>query len=219
MGVVRRLGGRGLALCVSATMAMGGLPRSPSRRRSSAAGRATRSRAHRAGARHPAKGHSPDQQWRDLGPRGHRQPRDHRWKLLVADQHHGEPRNREPASPRGLQPRHRPGRHHLPPDFGGGGVTAVEATPDGTKLFVAGTLQHGQRRRPSARSPRINPTTGAPVTGFTANAERAGRRRGRDQHHRLRRRPLHQDQQRRPRSAWPRSTPPPARSTPASSTT
>ena len=32
------------------------------------------------------------------------------------------------------------------PTFGGGGVQEVEASPDGTKLFVVGTLQHRQRR-------------------------------------------------------------------------
>jgi hypothetical protein len=55
------------------------------------------------------------------------------------------------------------------PTFGGGGVTAVEASPDGTKLYVAGSFNtiNGVTKRKIAS---INPTTGAPVTGFTANA-------------------------------------------------
>ncbi len=49
--------------------------------------------------------------------------------------------------PRVVQHRHRPGRHRPSgPTFDGGGVTEVEASPDGTKLFVVGTLQHRQRR-------------------------------------------------------------------------
>ena len=35
------------------------------------------------------------------------------------------------------------------PTFGGGGVTAVEATPDGTKLFVGRLVQHRQRGGPA----------------------------------------------------------------------
>jgi hypothetical protein len=55
------------------------------------------------------------------------------------------------------------------PTFGGGGVTAVEASPDGTKLFVAGSFNtvNGVTKRKIAS---INLTTGAPVAGFTANA-------------------------------------------------
>jgi PKD repeat protein len=55
------------------------------------------------------------------------------------------------------------------PTFGGGGVTAVEASPDGTKLYVTGSFNtiNGVTKRKIAS---INPTTGAPVTGFTANA-------------------------------------------------
>jgi PKD repeat protein len=55
------------------------------------------------------------------------------------------------------------------PTFGGGGVNAVEASPDGTKLYVAGAFNtvNGVTRRKIAS---INPTTGAPVAGFTANA-------------------------------------------------
>jgi PKD repeat protein len=55
------------------------------------------------------------------------------------------------------------------PTFGGGGVTAVEASPDGTKLYVAGSFNtvNGVTKRKIAS---LNPTTGAPVAGFTANA-------------------------------------------------
>jgi hypothetical protein len=55
------------------------------------------------------------------------------------------------------------------PTFGGGGVLAVEASPDGTSLYVAGTFNtiNGVTRRKIAR---LSPATGAPVTAFTANA-------------------------------------------------
>jgi PKD repeat protein len=55
------------------------------------------------------------------------------------------------------------------PSFGGGGVTAVEASPDGTKLYVTGSFNtiNGVTKRKIAS---INPATGAPVAGFTANA-------------------------------------------------
>ena len=55
------------------------------------------------------------------------------------------------------------------PTFGGGGVTAVEASPDGTKLYVTGSFNtiNGVTKRKIAS---ISPTTGAPVAGFTANA-------------------------------------------------
>jgi PKD repeat protein len=55
------------------------------------------------------------------------------------------------------------------PTFGGGGVNAVEASPDGTKLYVAGSFNtvNGVTKRKIAS---INPATGATVTGFTANA-------------------------------------------------
>lgn len=54
-----------------------------------------------------------------------------------------------------------------------GGVTDVEASPDGTKLFVAGSFNtvNGVTKRKFAS---INPTTGATVTGFTANADAVG---------------------------------------------
>ncbi len=59
------------------------------------------------------------------------------------------------------------------PTFGGGGVVEVEASPDGTKLFVAGTFNtiNGVSKKKFAS---IDPTTGAPVAGFTANANGAG---------------------------------------------
>jgi PKD repeat protein len=55
------------------------------------------------------------------------------------------------------------------PTFGGGVVTAVEASPDGTKLYVAGSFNtvNGVTKRKIAS---LNLTTGAPVAGFTANA-------------------------------------------------
>jgi PKD repeat protein len=54
-----------------------------------------------------------------------------------------------------------------------GAVNAIEASPDGTKLYVAGRFNtvSGVTKRKVAS---INPTTGATVTGFTANANAAG---------------------------------------------
>ncbi|MGE3329039.1 MAG: PKD domain-containing protein, partial [Acidimicrobiia bacterium] len=51
-----------------------------------------------------------------------------------------------------------------------GGVTNIEASPDGTKLIVVGTFNtvNGVTKRKIAS---INPTTGATVTGFTAQAD------------------------------------------------
>ncbi len=48
-------------------------------------------------------------------------------------------------------------------------MSAVEASPDGTKLYVAGTFNtiSGVTKRKIAS---LNLTTGAPVAGFTANA-------------------------------------------------
>lgn len=59
------------------------------------------------------------------------------------------------------------------PTFGGGNVQDVEASPDGTKLFVAGRFNtiNGITKRKFAS---IDPVTGAPVTGFTADANGAG---------------------------------------------
>lgn len=50
-----------------------------------------------------------------------------------------------------------------------GSVTAVEASPDGTALYVAGSFNTvtGVTKR---KIVRLDPTTGAPVAGFTANA-------------------------------------------------
>ncbi len=55
------------------------------------------------------------------------------------------------------------------PVFGGGGALAVEASPNGTALYVAGTFNtvNGVAKRKIAR---LNPTTGAPIAGFTATA-------------------------------------------------
>ena len=55
------------------------------------------------------------------------------------------------------------------PTFGGGTVQEVEASPDGTKLFIVGTFNtvNGVTKRKIAS---INPVTGATVAGFTANA-------------------------------------------------
>ncbi|MCB0905854.1 MAG: PKD domain-containing protein [Nocardioidaceae bacterium] len=59
------------------------------------------------------------------------------------------------------------------PTFSGGGVNDIEASPDGTKLFVAGTFNsvNGVAKKKFAS---INPTTGATVTGWTADADGAG---------------------------------------------
>ncbi|QNE21465.1 PKD domain-containing protein [Kribbella qitaiheensis] len=56
------------------------------------------------------------------------------------------------------------------PTFGGGGVESVEASPDGTKLYVAGSFNavNGVTKRGVAR---LTPATGAPVTTFTANTD------------------------------------------------
>jgi PKD repeat protein len=55
------------------------------------------------------------------------------------------------------------------PTFGGGGVTEVEASPDGTRLYAVGSFNtvNGITRR---KIVALNPTTGAVITGFTANA-------------------------------------------------
>ncbi|MBM3675300.1 MAG: hypothetical protein FJW88_10210, partial [Actinobacteria bacterium] len=54
----------------------------------------------------------------------------------------------------------------------GSGITEIEATPDGTKLFVVGRFNtvNGVTKRKIAS---INPVTGATITGFTANANAA----------------------------------------------
>ncbi|ADB29250.1 PKD domain containing protein [Kribbella flavida DSM 17836] len=55
------------------------------------------------------------------------------------------------------------------PVIGNGGVEAVEASPDGTKLYIAGNFGtvNGLTRKGIAR---IDPVTGAPVSGFVADA-------------------------------------------------
>ena len=81
-----------------------------------------------------------------------------------------------------LQPEHRPDRHQFRPTFGGGGVSAVEASPDGTKLFVGGSFNtvNGVAKQKVAS---LNLTTGAPLTsfGFTNSTNNAGDRAGRQQ--------------------------------------
>ncbi len=59
------------------------------------------------------------------------------------------------------------------PTFSGGGVSDIEASPDGTKLFVAGTFNsvNGVAKKKFAS---INPTTGATINGWTANGNAAG---------------------------------------------
>lgn len=59
------------------------------------------------------------------------------------------------------------------PTFGGGGVQDVEASPDGTKLYVAGRFNtiNGVSKRKFAS---LNPSTGAPIAGFTADANGPG---------------------------------------------
>ncbi|TDO47196.1 PKD repeat protein [Kribbella sp. VKM Ac-2527] len=57
------------------------------------------------------------------------------------------------------------------PVFGGnGGPESVEASPDGTKLYVAGNFNaiNGVTKRGIAR---LTPATGAPITTFTASAD------------------------------------------------
>ena len=102
------------------------------------------------------------------------------------------------------------------PTITGGVLETVEATPDGTKLFVGGTFNtvNGVTQQKVAG---LNPTTGAPLTtfDFTGNTNNPVTAARRDQLDPLRRRPVHPAQRRRPRPAWPRSTPPPARSTPS----
>ena len=56
------------------------------------------------------------------------------------------------------------------PTITGGGIDSVQASLDGTKLFVGGNFNNvnGQTRRDIVS---LNPTTGALNTGFTANAD------------------------------------------------
>ena len=59
------------------------------------------------------------------------------------------------------------------PTFGGGGVTEVEASPDGTKLFVVGTVQHRQRRH-EAQGRFAQPDDGRGEHGLHRGRERGG---------------------------------------------
>ncbi|PGH45781.1 hypothetical protein COO58_16100 [Micromonospora sp. WMMA1996] len=54
-----------------------------------------------------------------------------------------------------------------------GAVAAVEASPDGSSLYITGSFNtiNGVTKRKIAR---LNPTTGAPVAAFTANASARG---------------------------------------------
>ncbi|MEI2808869.1 MAG: PKD domain-containing protein [Nocardioides sp.] len=54
------------------------------------------------------------------------------------------------------------------PVVGGGGISTIEPSPDGTKLYIGGTFTtvNGVSKRKLAS---ISPTTGAPVAAFTAN--------------------------------------------------
>jgi PKD repeat protein len=55
------------------------------------------------------------------------------------------------------------------PTFTNGGVDAVEASPDGTRLYISGNFGtvNGLTRKAIAR---LNPSTGAPIEEFVANA-------------------------------------------------
>jgi trimeric autotransporter adhesin len=76
--------------------------------------------------------------------------------------------DRRPAQPCVVQHRHRPDRHGFRPTFDGG-VDAIEASPDGTSLYVAGSFNTvgGAAKR---KIVRLNPANGAPVAAFNANA-------------------------------------------------
>ena len=125
---------------------------------------------HRPGAEHAPDQHAPDQHRRDLGHRGRRPARLHRRHLHLAAEHHRHQH-------RAVNQRFLASYNYqtglidtaFRPTFGGGGVNAVEASPDGTKLYVAGSFNtvNGVTKRKIAS---LNLTTGAPVAGFTANA-------------------------------------------------
>ena len=86
---------------------------------------------------------------------------------------------------RQLQPEHRPDRHQLPPDLRRRRRHAVEASPDGTKLFVGGSFNtvNGVAKQKVAS---LNLTTGAPLTtfGFTNSTNNQVPVAGRHQLHR-----------------------------------
>lgn len=58
------------------------------------------------------------------------------------------------------------------PNIAGGGVSAVEASPDGSKLYIGGTFKtvNGVAK---TRLAALNPATGAPLAGFTATPNNA----------------------------------------------
>ena len=78
-----------------------------------------------------------------------------------------------------------------------GGVAAVEASPDGTKLFVGGSFNtvNGVAKQKVAS---LNLTTGAPLTtfGFTNSTNNQVQSLAATNTHRLRRRPVHPGQRR-----------------------
>ena len=76
------------------------------------------------------------------------------------------------------------------PTFGGGGVTAVEASPDGTKLYVAGSFNtvNGVTKRKIAST---QPDHRRPHRRLHRQRRRPGHRPGRHQHHPVRGRQLH----------------------------
>ena len=93
------------------------------------------------------------------------------------------------------------------PTIGGGGVDSVEATPDGTKLFITGsfTTVNGVSKRGLAR---LDINTGARRGRLHRLALSARHRARRDQHDRLRRWSVHYGEQRPTRSPSPQSTRP-----------
>ena len=56
------------------------------------------------------------------------------------------------------------------PDFNGADILSVEATPDGTKLYVGGAIAtvNGVAKKGLAR---LDMTTGAAIAGFTADTD------------------------------------------------
>ena len=74
--------------------------------------------------------------------------------------------------------------------------TAVEASPDGTKLFVAGTFNTVGGVDASARSPASTRRPVPPITALHRQHEQPGDRARGDQHDGVRRWPVHQDQRR-----------------------
>ena len=84
------------------------------------------------------------------------------------------------------------------PNFDGADILSVEATPDGTKLYVGGAFAtvNGVAKKGLAQ---LDLTTGATVAGFTADTDARVHEIATHRQHRLPRRPLHQGQRRRPR--------------------